>query len=471
MADPEQARVLLGKGETAMGGGDFEGARRFYAQAEALADEGVRQDLDLTRGRTDVAEATGLTEDLVLVAKKGKCKSAVDQTVKLIATRPELGNAIRNAMSKSINKCIENLEEDLATARQFVMSPEVALAMTERAYHATKKRVLAKVSEVIDELVGKLLEEREFEGARDAAAKLEKEGLVSPAEHAKLLTRMRQELAIAVGEHRDGVVDRGESADLERLDAWLALGWPKPSELPPAVVLQRADVALASVCEELECDAPITKKRWIFGHSTPRPLLDPKADGAGAQLKSGMPVWELAAGGGFSLVAIAEPGVLTGLASRARVAVGWVAENNLRDSDTSLLLPPGDSLIGVRVWGPLRKGDKLLELGTVLAVRRNGVVVRRLSDRVELELPRAVLHAGITRKGTKVIGFCEKPAAPEPVLIESVKESLHDQTGDPVATVRCLDKAGAATAMTKDAQLGSLRTRPEWLLERAAPAP
>ncbi len=448
-----------------MKGGDFEGARRLFGQADKLADEGVRQDIDALVERTNAAEAQALAEDLVVLANKGKCQKAAVGVAEVVRARAELAAGMREAMSKSLGKCADRLvgKDDLAAARALVWGDEAALAMNDRALKAAKKRVLDAISAAIDEKVGKHLEARRFEEALAAAAELEKEGVVSAAEKKKVLALARENIVAAAAELAGKPQDELEGDELERLDAWLVLGWAEASERPEELLNLRREVAFAAVCASLRCEASSIEKRWLFGHATPRPHLDPKGAPVAEQLKSGALVWAIAKGGGYVLVATEKPGELEGVRGRAHVGVGWVSETNLRDTDTSELLPPGESLLGLRVWALLRKGEKLLELGTVSELRGANVLVRRLSDRAEVELPRAKLSFGVAKPGTKVLGFCAKADALEPALIESVKESAHDQTGDPVAKLRCLDAAGAPTETVKEAQLGSLRMRPEWL--------
>jgi hypothetical protein len=142
--------------------------------------------------------------------------------------------------------------------------------------------------------------------------------------------------------------------------------------------------------------------------------------------------------------------------------VGWIASSALRPQDTSEWLPPGDAIVGTRVWGPLREGSQDLELGKAIAVDGNGVQVQRLSDKNVVTLPRARLQFGLTKKDTKVLAMCSATSMGAAV-IEKVIEPKHESLGDPRAVLRCLDDQGQPSGKTREDPLGALRTKREWL--------
>ena len=162
-------------------------------------------------------------------------------------------------------------------------------------------------------------------------------------------------------------------------------------------------------------------------------------------------------------MATKEPGVLSDVHDRISAAAGWVAAASLRGEDTSELLPPGDAIVGTRVWGPLREGQQLWELGMVTKADGDKVTVERYSDRGSIELERGTIRFGSLAAGTKVLTFCSGAVIPQPAIIEEVG---FPKSGDPIATVTCLDASGSRTSEKKRELLGTLRGKPDWLPAR-----
>jgi len=162
-------------------------------------------------------------------------------------------------------------------------------------------------------------------------------------------------------------------------------------------------------------------------------------------------------------VSTTDPGALEGIAARTKPAAGWVPAKDLNPEDTTECLPPGDSLVGTRVWAPLREKDPLFEIGTVIAIEHGKVKVRRMSDRTEVAIARGKLYFGTVRPGTKILAMCGGSLKPKDAVIESVREPKFEAQGDPVVKLTCLDDSGKPTEDKRDDQMGSIRTKSEWL--------
>ena len=164
------------------------------------------------------------------------------------------------------------------------------------------------------------------------------------------------------------------------------------------------------------------------------------------------------------LVAKKDPGKIDGIPPRVRVAQGWVKASALKNGDTGSWLPPGDAIIGTRVWGPLRKGQTTFELGKIIKTKGTDVAVERMADRTIITIARSKIRFGTISKGTKVLAMCDKSKlTPSEAVIEKVTKPKLG--GDPVVTVGCLDAAGNPAA-SRDEQLGALRSKPAWLPPR-----
>jgi len=235
----------------------------------------------------------------------------------------------------------------------------------------------------------------------------------------------------------------------------------KPTKMEPKELARlRRELAFWVACSSVQCAASGPKKMWLYGNATLHLPFKPLAKSTN-QLRTGRAVWEIARGGGVVLIANIDPGKLADLAARAHKGLGWVSAAGLKAEDTSESLPPGDSIVGVRVWGPLREKEPTYEIGTVTAVEGVNVQVQRMSDRMVVSMPRGKLRFGVAKKGIKVLVFCESTKQ-STAIIEKVKEST-SALGDPTVEVKCLDAAGKPTGKKHKTQMGGLRIRPEWL--------
>jgi hypothetical protein len=261
--------------------------------------------------------------------------------------------------------------------------------------------------------------------------------------------------------------DEDDDDDDEAPKAGTPAGKPAPPEkgIPATLVRQRQEVAFAVACGAVRCKLESPTKRWTFGDVALHPVADPKGATSGSKVRSGTPVWLLASATGLALVTLREPaGLGEGAGPRAHAAAGWAPAKTLRADDTSETMPPGESLLGTVVWGPLREGQALFELGAVVKLGKGGqVTVRRLADRQEIALPRTKLRFGVTKPGTKVMGACADATKLDPSLIEEVRWPQYEQLGDPVVRLNCLNAEGKPTGAVKEGQLASVRMDPAWL--------
>jgi hypothetical protein len=464
--DPRMARSLIGQADDATQAGDFAAARKLLAQAERYADVPTRAEIDSQHDATDNAEAEWLSEEVKATAKQGKCKAAIEATHEVVAQGQGVAKYLPAHVSNSIGKCLTKLSEEadsLVTARGLIDDAMTKRVLVPKRFKVLRKQIQEQVEQTVDAEVAPALEQRDFAAATNALDEFVKAGLLREDERERALEKVREAITLAIDEVVLGASKAGAGADaLGRVDALLAAGWPDESKRPEALRPKRLELSLSVACRALKCQFDPVKLRFSYGKLVARPVGDPKASGDALVIPSGTAVWEIATGGGMSLVGTQEPGDLSTQAARAAAAFGWVGSKDLRDRDTSELLPPGESLVGVRVWGPLRDQEKNFELGTVLSVVGMRCKVRRLADRVEVDIARAKLRFGVTKHGTKVLGLCSKPDALAPSLIESVKDVQSEQL-DPQVTLSCLDEQGKPLGVLKDGVLGSLRMPPEWL--------
>jgi hypothetical protein len=162
------------------------------------------------------------------------------------------------------------------------------------------------------------------------------------------------------------------------------------------------------------------------------------------------------------LVAREDPGDVRTWNQRLAAAKGWVESSVLEKDDTSLWLPVGKALESVRVWVPTGRDDKLYLLGVVESVAGSDVTVKKISDGQATTVKRDVLHTGNMVRGLKVLAFCTDSGTPSPARFE---EFTAMSSGASVARLMCLTTDGKDDKL-RDAVLGSLRAKPEWLPAR-----
>jgi hypothetical protein len=236
-----------------------------------------------------------------------------------------------------------------------------------------------------------------------------------------------------------------------------------PGPMPADVVALRGKLAFWLACAAVRCTATEPRQVWTYGHAPLTPTLEPKGKPL-ETVQHGTAVWEIAAAAGVVLVSKTNPGALADISARAKPAWGWLPAANVRSEDTTEWLPPGDSLVGTRVWAPLRDGkDQLLEIGTVVALEKGQVKVRRMADRQEVLVGRGRLFFGAVKPGMRILAMCGGSLTPTAARVESVKETKFEAQGDPVVKLTCLDPKEQPTSEVRNDQLGSVRTKVEWL--------
>ena len=482
--DVRQARKLLYRAEEALEGGRLERARELLRQADTYADSRVREDIRVTAERVDEADAKRLVPGAVEIAQEGDCAQALEDTAKLVvlANRGRGFPTLVRQLTRDANvECLEAMMADEARL------PEVReLLATTTARQALGKTVHAELETALDEAaiavvmssLDEPLRERRWDEVLTGLAALVKAGKASEADQAQIVELVREGLTkdveAVMSEAMEDEDGRGSGEALRRADELLAIGWgpsarvpDKAQAAPPPsrLVEARKKLAFRSVCWSLRCRTTAPAPMWTYGKVPTFALLEPTGKPAG-ELLHATAVWQIAQATSKVLVVASDPGELSdGLDARVRADAVWVEAAALRSSDTAKWLPPGQALVGTRVWGPLRPPEKLLEAGKVLAVDGARATVQRVSDRQQVTVSRTQLHFGTLAKGIKVLALCGGIKL-QTALIEQAAIPKHASQGDPVLTVQCLDRDGSPDGPTRQQLLGSLRTRPEWLPPR-----
>ncbi|MCC6527995.1 MAG: hypothetical protein IT373_35440 [Polyangiaceae bacterium] len=501
--DPRKARELVVKSDEAREAHDYDTARELLGQAERYADTAVREEIRVAAELCDEQQAKSLAPEVVETAADGKCAPALKLAGKLVDGAPTPGFTafVKKQVSKPIEQCLAGLVEagKLSEARELGASAEA-----KKALEAADAKALAELlGGAVKAELGKALEEplvrRAWAEALDKVDALVKSGQAGDAEYRSVLAQVRDGITADVKAAVATATQKkmASADDLKALDALLGLGrWSPPivvfeddrtelekmqdklarlaaggsgeepkttpapapgaePPLPAELAAARDELAFWVTCGTLRCKLGTSKPMWTWG----RVDLMAKGDPKGAKVKTlphAAALTVLGEAGGLALVEW-QPALAS-----APKRTGWVDAKALKPTDTSALLPPANALVGVRVWGPLRDGEKVYELGTVSGATGEDVAVRRMSDGQEVKLTRAKLGLARVGKGTKVLALCQTPGKLEAAVVDDVSEPPGPMS-DPIVTLTCVDAQGNPVGNKRQEQLGAVRLDPSWL--------
>jgi hypothetical protein len=474
--DVPRARASVEAAMKSMREKDIAGSRKHLDEAEPFANDKVREEIRSVRQRLDEIEAGGRVPPVLALVDAGKCREAVALVAKIVDERrgTTVPRFVQKHTGQRLLDCLSKLlAGDLAVGRSLLGDAEVKKALDKAVYNGLRLRVTDATVDVAIKRFDDAISAREWVAVSKALATAVSRGEIGKRERRKIIGIVRK----GVAEDAEKLVAEALSKSLgvekfvAQLDALIAAAdWvlepdDKRTPAPPKLMLLRAQLAFWGSCSKVACRAVEKKKMWVLGKADLRGPHDPggKAKPKSA-LKHAQPVWALGAGRGITLVATADPGdVSDDVKDRFVSASGWVASGDLRKDDTSEWLPPGDAIIGTRVWGPLREGQKEYEFGVVRAVDGRKVDVERLADGRRSKVDRLKVRFGSTTKGLKVLSRCDHPLKLEPAVLEGVNFAAK---GDPVARVRCVGAGGKPAGPVRQTQLGALRSKSEWLPRR-----
>ena len=462
--DIGKAKVLIEQAVAALRDGKLEDARRFLSEAEKFADEMKREEAREVRQSIDSAEADKYVPNVKKLAEEGKCEEAVDTAVEVIEGKK--GGAIpvfvRDRANKSLLDCLlGQLKIDLSIGRELADSDKVKKTLKKNALQQFQKAVTdAMVEELISQFETPIAERRWID-AKALLDELVQKKEAGDREFNRIMGIIRKGIAKDINEKvrealsdKKGVSDALTEVDrlIEVADYGKTAGKSLKGTVPTEVKLDRDTLALWKVCADFSCTMVSPKQNWMYGHGDLHAPLSPK-DKPKTKVRHATRVWRLAESRGWVLIADQKkkPKSIDSVSARVGVASGWVKSAAIKGSDTAAWLPPGESIVGTRVWGPLRKGQKELELGSVIKLKGAKVAVERLSDRNIVEVPLRQVRFGTISKGTKILARCRHPIKLEAAVIAKVK---FPAKGDPTVKYTC-----AEGGEKRDDQLGSVRAK------------
>ena len=470
--DTARAAAALEQATQALDGQDARKAGGFLDEAERYGNPSQQEQASALRKRCDQVETEQHARKILSFAKVGNCARAAERVAEVWQRRKgsDVPALLRKRTSGAIATCVTAaINTNLKLARDLLSSPDMELALGEEPHQQLTESVAQKGAQKLLSSMAETLNEGRWQAAVEQLAAMVASGQAGPAERDIVMAEVRKGISAEVRRLVEKAFDRyAKARDLEQIDGLIDLAkWTrsKPAAgqaaLPKDVGELRDALNFWIQCSSISCRLTSPTKKWTYGKVSVSPLLEPQGK-AVKTLAHGQALWTVAGNSQRVLISESDPGKLEGVPARVRVGSGWVSLRQLRGSDTSEWLPPGDALVGTRVWGPLRPPSREYELGEVVEIDGRNVRVRRISDGKEVTLGRLKIQFGTIAVGTKVLARCANPLKLEAAVIQGVLGSAAASA----VKVACLDRSGKPTGPAQNVQLGSLRTQANWLPTR-----
>jgi hypothetical protein len=458
----------------ALAKGDRKAARALAEEALKLGDPMVAEQARTTLEQVDRSDArnTGKSVKELLAAGENTetCGKAVALVAEVLGAQPSplLSRDMRKETLQPLSSCLQAVidgsdkMETFAASRKLIDSPAAKSALGPDTFHAVSSAFNDKAVQTLFASVQPDLKANKWEGAFATIKSWADAGATGPQQLEVASQQVRdhitKELLVKGGSSLGQARPEPVLADIDR-----ALKLFEGLNVAPELKSMRTYLATWIECKKLACTAiPRTRMAYSFGATGLMPLTEPAAAAPTDTLPNATKLWALATGKGKALVAREDPGDIRTWSERMAAARGWVDASVLHNEDTTLWLPVGKALEGVRVWLPTGRDDKLYLLGHVESVDGTDVTVKKISDGQTSTVKRDVLRTGVMPKGLKVMAFCQEQLQQTEARYE---ESVTITAGTSVARVMCFTPEGK-DEKTKDVVFGSLRAKPEWLPAR-----
>jgi hypothetical protein len=473
--DPaEQAKIQTSRSKIdgakdALDSKSYDQARKLLREAAELGVESHKFEIEETAEKIDKRQAKLWANEVHDMFVQKKCAEAFAQITEQIQglESETFTREVRKLTATEGQKCANDAIDDLSTAGKFAEARAFASAApTKTVLGATVTKKLAlELDQVIAEAIkGQIADEIKNKKWGLAIEKIDaavKAGNATEEIAAQAMTLVRDAAAPELGALAQRAVGQGDAPKtLLAVDATIKLlrwqptaadGAPPPKEkAPPEDVAKKRD-GLAVWVEAQRLNIKMQKrpeKKYLHGKFPVLPAM--RADAPSRRdLAGGTEVWIIGISKDKALVADGDPGSLA-LSAQFEKAIGWVTLDRLMKDPTAEWLPPDAQLKGEQVWGPLRTGETLLELGSVSEVVGKEISVKRLADGQVTKLGRAKLRPAKIAVGLKLAGVCKDKDKVVPI----------DEIVPPGRSVR-LNCGG--TEGIKEEVLENLRTKLELL--------
>jgi hypothetical protein len=426
VAKIKKSRQKIDGAKDALDTKNYDEARKLLREAAELGVESHKFEIEETAEKIDKRQAKLWSNEAAELFSQKKCKEAFDQLAEQIGglESEAFTRELRKLAGADAQKCASGAIDDMMTAGKFADARTfVNAASTKTVLGPTgaKKLVTELDLVIVEALKGQVdaeIKAKKWGAALDKIDAAVKAGNATDDIAAQVITAVREAAAPDLAAQAQKAIGQGDAPkQLAAIDATIKLlrwettamdGTPPAKEKAPPEELSKKRDGLAVWVEAQKLNIKMGKrpeKKYLHGKFALLPAM--KSDAASRRdLAGGTELWVLGLSKDRALVADSDPGL--GLAAQFEKAIGWVKVDRLQKDATAEWLPPDDQLKGEQVWGPLRAGEALLELGTVTEVAGKEVSVKRLADGQVSKHPRAKLRPGKIAAGVKLAGVCVK---------------------------------------------------------------
>jgi hypothetical protein len=463
----EQGKKLIRSANEAINEKNYDKARKLLGQARELGVESLTFEIDEAMEKVDKRQAKLWANEVSESFQNKDCAGAfktLAEPFKALAESEAFTKELRRLIGAETLKCVQEavdqkiLGNAFADARKYANSEEVKNVLGPTAHDKLVAEMEATVLEALRALVEPDVKAKKWEKAVDKIDAAGKKGDASGEQVETLLNLVRDGIRPEIDALATRTLgQRDAPAALKQIDALAKTArWAIPDGasvsvggiLPEDLAKKRATLAVWVEAQRLAVKA-LKKAEPRFTHGKLAVAPAGNADGAPKQeIPHGSKIWILGTAKNKALVTTTDPGSAS-LVSMLDKVSGWVAVDRLFKEDTGDWLVPDEQLKGERVWGPLRPGEPMWELGTVSEVNGKEIVVKRLADGVPFKLSRQKLRSGRLAPGTKVLTFCV--AKDQPAQVVEVPPPFRS------AKLKC------DGGQEKEEDLASLRSKPELL--------
>lgn len=430
IAKIKKSRARIDGAKDALDTKNFDQARKLLREAAELGVESHKFEIEETADRIDKRQAKAWANEAHDLFEQKKCRDAFSQLSEQIngLESEAFTRELRRLTGAEAEQCANRVVDELSTAGKFAEARTfINSGPTKDVLGPTDQKKMARSVDLViaEALKGQVAGEIKEKKWGEALAKIDaavKGGSATDEIAAQVLATIRKAAAPDLASQAQGAIGVGSAPkQLAAIDETIKLlrwepnapdGTPAPKEKAMPDDLAGKRDALATWVEAQRLRIKMGKKpekRWLHGKFGLIPAM--KTDAASRRdLAPGMELWVLGTAKDKALVAEVDPDAFA-LPALFEKAVGWVKLDRLKGEPTADWLLPDDQLKGEQVWGPLRAGDALLELGTVVDVKGKDISVKRLSDGQVAKFQRAKLRPAKIAVGVQLTGVCVKDKA------------------------------------------------------------
>jgi hypothetical protein len=465
----EAGKKLLAEADDALADKNFDKARKALKKALAVGVESQRYQIEEALEKVDKKHAKLWANEVDDDFKNKNCTAALKQLkapLEALSESEAFTRELRRLVGQDALTCLqESIDQkaaagDYAGARKLAADEQVKVVLGPQASKQLAAALEATILEALKAKIDGDLKARRWEKAAEKIEAFEKKGDAAPEQVEALLEGVREGVAPEIAQLATRTLGQKDApAALKQIDQmakvarWAIVDLSTAAlsagkALPEALTKKREALAIWVEAQRLGLRAGgKPEQRWAHGKVPVHPAS--KADApSNRDIAHAAKVWIIGVGRDKALVTTEDPQGAK-LAELLEKAAGWAEAHHLVREDPTDWLLPDEQLKGQRVWGPLRAGEPMWELGVVMDIAGQTATVQRLADGQNFKIPRSKLRSGRLSPGTKVLTFCV--AKDQPAVVVEVPPANR------TAKLKC------DGGQEKEDDLASLRSKPELL--------